>query len=84
MSYKIIDVEGIGEIYAKKLTDAGINNVEDLWRSAQSRQVVRNLQRRPTSVLSSFLHGPIMLTSCVLTVWDHSSQNYLRLPALTQ
>lgn len=30
MNYKIIDVEGIGDVYAKKLIDAGINTVEDL------------------------------------------------------
>lgn len=30
MNYKIIDVEGIGEVYAKKLIDAGINTVEEL------------------------------------------------------
>ena len=30
MSYKIIDVEGIGDVYAAKLTEAGINTVEEL------------------------------------------------------
>ena len=30
MAYKIIDVEGIGEVYSKKLIDAGINTVEEL------------------------------------------------------
>lgn len=30
MGYKIIDVEGIGDVYAKKLTEAGINTVEEL------------------------------------------------------
>lgn len=30
MAYKIIDVEGIGEVYSKKLIEAGINNVDDL------------------------------------------------------
>jgi len=30
MAYKIVDVEGIGEVYAKKLMDAGINTVDDL------------------------------------------------------
>ena len=30
MAYKIIDVEGIGNVYAKKLIDAGINTVDDL------------------------------------------------------
>ncbi|MCI6618444.1 MAG: DUF4332 domain-containing protein [Prevotella sp.] len=30
MAYKIMDVEGIGEVYAKKLMDAGIKTVDDL------------------------------------------------------
>ena len=30
MTYKIIDIEGVGEAYAKKLQDAGINTVEQL------------------------------------------------------
>ena len=30
MSYKIIDIEGVGEVYAEKLIAAGINKVEDL------------------------------------------------------
>lgn len=30
MGYKIIDVEGIGDVYAKKLQDAGIDTVDDL------------------------------------------------------
>ena len=30
MAYKIIDVEGIGEVYGKKLIDAGIETVEAL------------------------------------------------------
>ena len=30
MGYKIIDVEGIGDIYAKKLKDAGIDTVDEL------------------------------------------------------
>ena len=30
MAYKIIDVEGIGDVYSQKLIDAGINTVEEL------------------------------------------------------
>ena len=30
MAYKIIDIEGIGEVYGKKLVDAGINTVDAL------------------------------------------------------
>ena len=35
MSYKIIDVEGIGDVYAAKLTEAGINTVEELLEAAK-------------------------------------------------
>ena len=30
MAYKIIEIEGIGEVYGKKLVDAGINTVDAL------------------------------------------------------
>ena len=30
MAYKIIDIEGVGEVYAEKLIAAGINTVDDL------------------------------------------------------
>ncbi|MBR1683262.1 MAG: DUF4332 domain-containing protein [Bacteroidaceae bacterium] len=30
MAYKVIDIEGVGEVYAEKLTAAGIVKVEDL------------------------------------------------------
>ena len=35
MSYKIIDVQGIGDVYAAKLTEAGINTVEELLEVAK-------------------------------------------------
>ena len=35
MSYKIMDVEGIGEVYAAKLVEAGINTVEELLEAAK-------------------------------------------------
>ena len=30
MDYKIVDIEGVGEVYAEKLTAAGINKVSEL------------------------------------------------------
>ena len=30
MAYKIVEIEGVGEVYAEKLIAAGINTVEDL------------------------------------------------------
>ena len=35
MNYKIIEVEGIGEVYAKKLTGVGINTIEELLEKAK-------------------------------------------------
>ena len=33
MAYKIIEIEGIGEVYAQKLQDAGIKTTEDLLKN---------------------------------------------------
>ena len=35
MNYKIIDVEGIGDVYAAKLKEVGINSVEELLEAAK-------------------------------------------------
>jgi predicted flap endonuclease-1-like 5' DNA nuclease len=40
---KIIDVEGIGEVYAKKLTDAGLTTVEALLKAGASPEGRRAL-----------------------------------------
>lgn len=36
MAYKIIEVEGIGEAYARKLEDAGIKTTDDLLERART------------------------------------------------
>lgn len=36
MTYKIIDIEGIGNVNAKKLIEAGINTVDDLLQKAKT------------------------------------------------
>ncbi|SFG22399.1 DUF4332 domain-containing protein [Prevotella sp. KH2C16] len=36
MNYKIIEVEGIGEVYSKKLVEAGINTIEDLLEAGKT------------------------------------------------
>lgn len=36
MAYKIIDIEGIGNVNAKKLVEAGINTVDDLLQKAKT------------------------------------------------
>ncbi len=37
MNYKIIDVEGIGDVYAAKLQEAGINTVEELLENCKKK-----------------------------------------------
>lgn len=36
MDYKIIEIEGVGDVYAKKLTEAGINKVSELLEKCAS------------------------------------------------
>ena len=36
MTYKIIDIEGIGNVNAKKLVEGGINTVDDLLQKAKN------------------------------------------------
>lgn len=36
MTYKIIDIEGIGNVNARKLVEAGINTVDDLLQKAKT------------------------------------------------
>lgn len=38
MSYKIIDIEGIGEVYAEKLIAVGVKTTEDLLEKAASKK----------------------------------------------
>ena len=38
MAYKIIDIEGIGEVYAEKLTAAGIKTTDDLLEKGASKK----------------------------------------------
>ena len=37
MNYKIIDVEGIGDVYSAKLIESGINTVEELLENCKSK-----------------------------------------------
>lgn len=38
MSYKIIDIEGIGEVYAEKLIAVGVKTTDDLLEKAASKK----------------------------------------------
>ncbi len=56
MGYKIIDVEGIGEVYAKKLQDAGSNTVDELLEKC-SKPTVRKAVEEQTGI-----SGKLILT----------------------
>ena len=47
MAYKIIDIEGIGEAYAPKLTKAGIVTVDDLLAKCAAPKGRAELAARP-------------------------------------
>lgn len=64
MNYKIIDVEGIGEVYAKKLIDAGINTVEDLLekcaKPAGRKELAEKADISPKLILTWTNHADLM------------------------
>lgn len=43
MSYKIIEIEGIGEVYADKLNAAGVKTTEELLEKAATKKGRENL-----------------------------------------
>lgn len=64
MNYKIIDVEGIGEVYAKKLIDVGINTVEDLLekcaKPAGRKELAEKADISPKLILTWTNHADLM------------------------
>ena len=58
MAYKIIDVEGIGEVYSKKLVDAGINTVEELLEKGCKPAGRKELEE------ATGITGKLILTWC--------------------
>ena len=44
MDYKIIDIEGVGEVYAEKLIAAGINKVSELLEKCAAPKGRKELQ----------------------------------------
>ena len=61
MVYKIIDIQGVGPVYAEKLTAAGIDTVDQLLEAVdclllfaleKQPRDARNLKRRPESPAS--------------------------------
>ena len=76
MDYKIIDIEGVGDVYAEKLTAAGINKVSELLEKCaapKGRQelaearAVRNWPRPRASARNSSCAGPTTPTSSAST-----------------
>ena len=47
MDYKIIDVEGIGPVYAEKLKEAGVNDSAQLLEKGKSRKGRKELAEAP-------------------------------------
>ena len=47
MDYKIIDIEGVGEVYAEKLVAAGINNVTELLEKCAAPKGRQELAEAP-------------------------------------
>ena len=64
MNYKIIDVEGIGEVYAKKLIDAGINTIEELLekcaKPAGRKELAEKADISPKLILTWTNHADLM------------------------
>lgn len=46
MAYKIIDIQGVGDVYAKKLTDAGIITVDDILAKGKTPKGRKELEEQ--------------------------------------
>ena len=44
MVYKIIDIQGVGDVYAQKLIAAGINTVDDLLEKGKTAKGRKELE----------------------------------------
>lgn len=64
MAYKIIEIEGIGEVSAKKLNDAGISTVEQLLEKcahpAGRKALAEETGISPKSILTWTNHADLM------------------------
>ena len=52
MNYKIVEIEGVGEVYAEKLIAAGIRQPTICWLSAPSQPDARLWPKRLASRLN--------------------------------
>lgn len=55
MAYKVIDIEGVGEVYAEKLTAAGINTTDDLLEKCATPKGRKELEEA-----TGIVHGYIL------------------------
>ncbi|MBR1387677.1 MAG: DUF4332 domain-containing protein [Alloprevotella sp.] len=64
MDYKIIDVEGIGEVYSQKLIAAGINTVNELLEKGKSaagrKALAEATEISPKLILTWVNHADLM------------------------
>ena len=64
MAYKIMDVEGIGEVYSKKLVEAGINTVDELlekcYKPAGRNELAEATEISPKLILTWANHADLM------------------------
>ena len=64
MNYKIVDVEGIGPVYAEKLQAAGINDIEALLekcaKPAGRKELAEQTEISPKLILTWTNHADLM------------------------
>jgi len=63
MTYKIIDIQGIGPVYAEKLIGIGIETVDQLLRRVLTPRAARPSKTPPASIMAASSPGSTMPTS---------------------
>ena len=82
MDYKIIDIEGVGDVYAEKLVAAGINKVSELLEKAGvdtvkefRHRVAENLQPKLEEINAEFhICGRVPAVSEVQKMIDQAKE----------
>ena len=82
-TYKMIDIEGVGETYAKKLEEAGIKDSADLLKKAATRTGRAELEEA-TGISGKLIlsRGRTMLIYAVSTASVLSTPNCWKQPVL--
>ena len=47
MAYKIVEIEGVGEAYAKKLEEAGVKTTEICLKKPPRKKDAKNSRKKP-------------------------------------